>query len=85
MGPAPSAKALGGSCPQTPAGHSSPQQAQGHPGTSSEYRQRLKLVLSSPTIYIDSGALTFRQRHPFTLAEDRLHEAVDIVGADKIV
>lgn len=56
----------------------------GAAGRENEYRQRLKLVASSQSVYIDSGALTFRQRYPFTLAKERFHEAVEIVGVDKI-
>ncbi|MEA3408439.1 MAG: amidohydrolase family protein [Chloroflexota bacterium] len=53
-------------------------------GPEDEYRERIEIVASSPNVYVDSGALTFRQRHPFSEAKERLHEAVEIIGADKI-
>jgi len=53
-------------------------------GPENEYRQRLEIVASSPNVTVDSGALTYRQRFPFSLAKERLHEAVEIVGASKI-
>lgn len=56
----------------------------GAAGSQTEYRQRLQLVESSPSIYIDTGALTSRHRYPFTSAKERLHEAVEMVGVDKI-
>ena len=53
-------------------------------GPADEYRQRLEIVASSPNVSIDSGALTFRQRYPFPQAKERLHEAIEMVGADRI-
>ena len=44
----------------------------------------LNIAASFPNVTIDSGALTYRQRYPFSLAKEKLHEAVEIVGADKI-
>lgn len=56
----------------------------GAPGPADEYRERLEIVATSPNAYMDSGMLTFRQRYPFSQAKERLHEAVEIVGAGKI-
>lgn len=53
-------------------------------GPLDDYRDRLEIVASSPNVTIDSGALTFRHRYHFAQSKERLHEAVERIGADKI-
>jgi len=48
------------------------------------YYERLQIVADNPNVFMDSGALTYRQRYPFAEAKERLHEAVEKVGAGKI-
>ena len=49
-----------------------------------DYEEKLRLAASEPYVIIDSGALTYLQRYPFPLAKEKLHEAVERVGASKI-
>lgn len=49
-----------------------------------DYEEKLRLVASEPNVTIDSGALTYRQRYPFPWAKEKLHQAVELVGASKI-
>ncbi|MFH1085348.1 MAG: amidohydrolase family protein [Chloroflexota bacterium] len=53
-------------------------------GDQGEYAERLKIVAGSENVFIDAGALTYRLRAPFTKAQERLHAAVEAVGAAKI-
>ena len=53
-------------------------------GSQEEYRERLDIVAASGNVFIDSGALTYRQRYPFSEAKERLRLALGIVGADRI-
>ncbi len=48
------------------------------------YRERMAILASEPNVYVDSGALTYRQRYPFPRAKEMLHEAVEKIGAGKI-
>ena len=56
----------------------------GCPGPQEDYEARVRIAADSPNVYIDSGALTFRQRYPFLQAQERLQAALEIVRADKI-
>jgi predicted TIM-barrel fold metal-dependent hydrolase len=56
----------------------------GSSGPADEYRERLAIAADSLNVTIDSGALTFRHRYPFTECKELLHEAVETVGAHKI-
>ncbi|MBN1401042.1 MAG: amidohydrolase [Anaerolineae bacterium] len=49
-----------------------------------EYAERIRIAAGSPNVYVDAGALTFRSRYPFVRAQERLHEAVEAIGAEKI-
>jgi len=53
-------------------------------GPVDEYYERLDIVASTPTVSVDCGGMTFRQRCPFRQAKEKLHEAVELVGAEKI-
>jgi len=53
-------------------------------GPKDEYDQRLDIIASSENTYADAGALTFRHRCPFTESQERLHAAVEKIGADRI-
>lgn len=53
-------------------------------GPREDYLARLEIIASSPNVTLDTGALTYRQRYPFSEAKELLHEAVEKVGADKI-
>ena len=53
-------------------------------GSEDAYRQRLEIAASSANVTLDSGGLTYRQRFPVSLAKERLHEAIERIGADKI-
>jgi len=53
-------------------------------GPPHDHREKLEIAASSPNVYVDSGALTHRQWYPFARAKELLHEAVELVGADKI-
>lgn len=50
----------------------------------SDYRARLELVASWENVTIDTGALTYLQTYPFAKAQERLQQALEVVGADKI-
>ena len=56
----------------------------GATGSQEDYQERIRIVAGSPNVYIDSGALTVRQRPPFPLAKERLQAAVEAVSAGKI-
>jgi len=56
----------------------------GSSGPQEDYEARLAITADSPNVYIDSGGFTFRQRHPFHQAQERLQAAIEAVGADKI-
>ena len=56
----------------------------GRAGPAEQYRERIEMTASNPNMAIDAGGMTFRQRYPFTEAQETLHEAVELVGADKI-
>jgi predicted TIM-barrel fold metal-dependent hydrolase len=49
-----------------------------------QYRERLQIAADAENITLDSGALTLRQPYPFAQAKERLHEAVERLGAHKI-
>ncbi len=53
-------------------------------GPEADHRAKLEIAASFPNVYVDSGALTYRQRYPFARAKELLHKAVAIVGASKI-
>jgi len=53
-------------------------------GPNEAYRERLAIAASSANVTLDTGALTYRHRYPFSESKERLHEAVEVVGADKI-
>ncbi|MHB9031991.1 MAG: amidohydrolase family protein [Anaerolineae bacterium] len=53
-------------------------------GDQDDYRRRLEIAASWPNVTIDSGALTYLQDFPFPRAQERLHQALRVVGADKI-
>ncbi len=53
-------------------------------GSEEDYQERIRIVANSPNVYIDSGALTYRQRYPFPQAQERLQAALEVVSADKI-
>jgi hypothetical protein len=53
-------------------------------GKEADYQERLNLVAAFPNASIDSGALTYRLRYPFPQAKERLHQAVEKVGAERI-
>jgi len=48
------------------------------------HRERVRLAADYENVFIDSGALTFRQRYPFPVSKERLQEAVETAGANKI-
>lgn len=56
----------------------------GHSGPPEQYRERLEMTATNPNVTIDMGGLTFRHRYPFSKCKEALHEAVQLVGADKI-
>ena len=58
--------------------------AAGSSGPQEDYLSRIRIAADSPNVYIDSGAITYRQRCPFLLAQERLQAALEVVGADKI-
>lgn len=53
-------------------------------GDEEAYQRRLALAASWEHVTIDTGALTYMQDYPFTRAQERLHQAVELVGAAKI-
>jgi len=53
-------------------------------GSQEEYRERLEIAASAENVYLDSGALTYRQRYPFAEAKERLRQALEVVGAERI-
>lgn len=53
-------------------------------GPQDEYEQRLAIAAECPNVFIDAGALTYRQRFPFPEARERLRLAVERVSADRI-
>ena len=53
-------------------------------GSESDYRARLELAASWENVTIDTGALTYLQSSPFIKAQERLQQALEVVGADKI-
>jgi len=53
-------------------------------GPQEDYRRRLELAAGWPNVTIDTGALTYQQNYPFTQAQERLHQALEVVGAEKI-
>ena len=54
-------------------------------GPREEHEERLRIAADSEHVYLDSGALTYRQKYPFVEAQERLQQAVETVGAGKIV
>ena len=53
-------------------------------GAESDYRRRLELAAAWQNVTIDAGALTYQQNYPFVQAQERLHQALEVVSADKI-
>lgn len=53
-------------------------------GPADEYRERLEIVACSPNVTIDGGGMTYGHRYPFVEPKERLHEAVEAVGANRI-
>ena len=53
-------------------------------GPEEEYEQRLRIAGEYPNVFIDAGALTYRQRYPFPGARERLRRALETVSADRI-
>ncbi len=56
----------------------------GRSGPADQYRERLEMTASLPNMTIDAGGMTFRQPYPFARAQESLHKAVELVGAEKI-
>ena len=54
-------------------------------GPEDSYIQRLEIVASSPNVYTDTGALTHRQRYPFSGARETLLRALERISADDIL
>lgn len=53
-------------------------------GSEEAHEKRLQIAAMYPNVFIDAGALTYRQRYPFPGAQARLRRALQTVGADKI-
>lgn len=53
-------------------------------GDLDEHRERLRIIAEHENVIADCGAITFRQRAPFTESQERMHEAIETVGAEKI-
>lgn len=53
-------------------------------GSEPDYRARLELAANWENVTIDTGALTYLQTYPFVKAQERLQQAIEVVGADKI-
>jgi len=53
-------------------------------GPPGEYRARLEIAASSDHVTLDTGALTYGRCYPFSESKDRLQEALEVVGANKI-
>lgn len=56
----------------------------GSGGSQDEFRDRLEIAASCPTVYIDSGGMTHRHKYPFTDPKEKVRAAVETVGAGKI-
>lgn len=53
-------------------------------GPTQDYEARLALAASCAHVTLDTGALTYRRPYPFSESKERLHQAVEAIGADKI-
>ena len=56
----------------------------GSSGPVDEFQARLEIVASCPTVYVDSGGMTYQHRYPFREPKEQLRVALEIVGAQKI-
>jgi L-galactono-1,5-lactonase len=53
-------------------------------GSEADYRARLEIAASWDNVTIDTGALTYKQAYPFVRAQERLQQALEVVGAHKM-
>jgi predicted TIM-barrel fold metal-dependent hydrolase len=53
-------------------------------GTLADWRERAVIAADSANVTFDAGAISYGQRYPFALAKERLQEAVETMGANKI-
>ena len=56
----------------------------GSSGPPQEFRARLQIAASCPTVYVDSGGMTYQHRYPFPTPKEQLRSALEIVGPQKI-